>query len=94
MSIEAYTIHDGILMSRICGRFFLIAVRAAWNECPHMKEVNEYGAFCWRQFEAGRNTGEIVKNIVEEYHVTEEEARSGLAQFVEQLRSFHYLVPL
>ena len=87
-----YRVHPGIVFQRICGRSFLIAVRSARKECPHLLELNEYGAFCWRLLEQGRQVEEIISEIKKAYLVDEEEAREGLTQFIKQLADFHYLL--
>lgn len=88
-----YRIHPGIVFQTICGRSFLIAVRLARKECPHLQELNEYGAFCWCLLEQGRREEEMIPEIMKEYLVNEEEAREGLTQFIKELSDFHYLLP-
>ena len=87
-----YRVHPGIVFQTICGRSFLIAVRPARKECPHIQELNEYGAFCWCLLEQGRQPEEMIPEIMKEYPVKEEEAREGLMQFIKQLVDFHYLL--
>ena len=87
-----YRIHSGIVLQEICGRYFLMAFRPAWDDCSRIQELNEYGAFCWGCLEQGLSIGEMIDEITKRYHVHEKEAGEGLMGFLDQLRNGNYLI--
>ena len=89
-----YRIHPGIICQRICGRYFLISLRDAWQDCPRILELNDYGAFCWRYLERGLQPEDIIPEILKEYGIDKKTAREGLAAFTGQLKERHYLIPV
>ena len=88
----SYKIHDGIVLSKICGRYFLLATRAVWNECPRMQELNDYGAFCWKHLESHDSEEGLLDAITREYQVDTQTAKEALDYFMEQLMNQNYIM--
>lgn len=47
--------------------------------------VNETAQFIWEQLQEETDEDTLVKKLLEEYEVTEEEARSDVKEFIEKL---------
>jgi hypothetical protein len=56
-------------------------------ERAEVKVANEVGSFVWDRIDGRRTLGEIVRAVVEEYEVDEEEARRDVLEFVADLRA-------
>ncbi len=53
--------------------------------------VNQTGLFILQKLKEGKETEQIVKELTEEFEVSQEEAERDLIDFVEKLRSYRLL---
>jgi len=86
-SEEIYRHHDSIVFRRIEDEVILVPIRQNVADLEKIYVLSEVGAHIWEQIDGRRSTAEILPLILEEFEVTEEEARQDLAEFVQQLGS-------
>lgn len=83
----------GIVLVEIFGVYLLAADEEARKECPYLRQLNEIGAFIWRQLEAGKGTCDILSLILEKYEVPASfDLVADLKGFMRLLQKEHYLI--
>ena len=69
-------------MRKILDRDVVTADPAVFNG---IIRLNETGALVWQGISEGKDPGEIVKDLLEEFDTTEEKASADVKTFVEEL---------
>ena len=79
-------IKQGFLLRRMADQFVVVAVGAAAQECPGMMRLNGSGAFIWKQLEREVDENTVIRSVLEEYDVPEEQAAADVRRWIAQLR--------
>lgn len=73
-------IKKGLAFRRIAGEMFVVDSRRA-----ELHELNGSAALIWEGLAAGRSEAAIVSSLVEEFEVSEKQARADMADFLKAL---------
>ena len=85
-------IMPGIILIEIHNCYFLAADKQARKECGFIHQINEIGAFIWKQLEKGENKQSIVSLIKEEYEVSSStDVANDVDSFLKTLNEHHYI---
>ncbi len=79
-------IKQGFLLRRMADQFVVVAVGAAAQEFPGMMRLNGSGAFIWKQLEREVDENTVIRSVLEEYDVPEEQAAADVRRWIAQLR--------
>ena len=77
---------QGFLLRRMADQFVVVAVGAAAQEFPGMMRLNGSGAFIWKQLEREVDENTVIRSVLEEYDVPEEQAAADVRRWIAQLR--------
>ena len=88
-----YEIQKGIVLTRVCDEFLLVAARPARGICPYVKLINNTGAFFWQLVEEGVSFSEMVDRAVAHYHAPREQIENDLKAFLLELTAQKYIHP-
>ena len=73
------------VLRNVAGDNILIPVTGIDNKFDGLITLNETGVFIWKQLEAGKNQDEIVKALLDEYEVSDEQANRDVTDILNQL---------
>ena len=79
-------IKSGFLLREVAGSFVVVAIEDKAKEFNGLINLNETGAFIWKQLEKDTDENAVVAALLREYDVTEEVARQSVNEFVTKLR--------
>ena len=79
-------VKDGFILRAMGDNHLVVPVGAMTVDFRCIITLNETGAFLWQQLQQERSEQELVKALLEEYAVTEEQASRDTAAFLEDLR--------
>lgn len=80
-----------LIARNIAGDVILVPVGKAVYENNGLFALSELGAFIWERLPAARDQEEILAAILENYEVSEEQARGDLEEFMQQLRKMEII---
>ncbi len=83
-------IAPGYLLRKIAGKNIVISVNDNLN-FNGMITLNETGVFFWNLLQKDITKDELLKNVLEEFDVSSEEASKDIDEFIEKLRSVNIL---
>lgn len=75
----------------IAGETFLVPIGEAARQFSGLFALNELGAFLWDQIPAAEDEEALLRCVLNEYEVTEAEARADIAEFLAKLRQWQIL---
>lgn len=78
-------INQEFVLRSIAGDHILVPVTGLDNKFDGLITLNETGVFIWKQLEAGKDADGIVAALLEEYEVSEEQARKNVTDILNQL---------
>ena len=87
-----YRTREGVLLTKICDVYLLVADLHARNHCPYVTPINETGAFIWKLIEKGSCTDCLVSRLLEEYDLSEKDAITAVNSFLKQLIDAGYVM--
>jgi hypothetical protein len=79
------------ILREIAGDYIIVPVGKAALEFNGMITVNETGAFLWKQLTKDTTKEELVHAMLEEYEVSEDEARIDIEEFLHLLQQNNIL---
>lgn len=86
-------VRRGIALVEVFGICLLVADEEARKECPYLRQLNEIGAFIWRQLEEGKEADEIEFLLRDFYDVPESyDLEADLKGFMTSLHKDHYIL--
>lgn len=84
-----------IVLIQIEDIYFLVAAKNARKVCPYIREIDEVGAFIWRQLEKKTNRQQIAALLREEFLVPEgTDLKADIDEYIYNLKKDHYLIPI
>lgn len=84
-------IRKELIKREIAGDTILVPVGKAVYDSNGLFVLNELGAFLWELLPEAENQEELLKAVLKEYEVSEQEARQDIARFLEQLKQLEIL---
>lgn len=76
----------GFMLRQTAGRNIVVAVGQASEEFNGLITLNETGAFLWKMLQAGTTYEDILKALLDEYDVSEADAKAGIDAFLKSVR--------
>lgn len=73
------------VLRKVAGENILVPVGNTALSFNGLVTLNESGAFLWKHIEQNRAEEELVQEVLREYEVSEEQARSDIEQFLTYL---------
>lgn len=80
-----------LIARNIAGDVILVPVGKAVYENNGLFALSELGAFIWERLPAARDQEEILRDVLQVYEVSEEQARQDLEEFLQQLRKMEII---
>lgn len=71
----------------IAGDTVLVPCGKTVSESTGLFMLNELGGFLWDRLEGAETADDLLKAVLEEYEVSEAEARQDIAEFLDKLKS-------
>lgn len=78
-------IKDGFILRNVAGNYIVVAVGETVKHFNGVINLNETGAFLWKQLESDVDEQGMIKALLEEYEVDEAVAANDVRKFVEKL---------
>ena len=78
-------IKDGFILREVAGSYIVVAVGEAVKQFSGVINLNETGAFLWRELAKGTTEEDLKKALLNEYDVPEEVAQKDVKAFIENL---------
>ncbi len=80
-----------LIKREIAGESFLIPVGRTVYDANGLYALTEVGAFLWDLLPQAQDEAELLREVLAEYEVAEQEAAADIAAFLEKLRSLEIL---
>lgn len=78
-------IKKGFILREVAGSYLVLAVGQRAKEFNAVINLSETGAFIWKALEKGKSQEEIVKDILTEYKIDEQQAKKDVEAFIQKL---------
>ena len=89
--MKTYRLHPDVVLAQVCGEAMLIAAGSARGKLPYVKGINPAGAYFWRLMEKQTAEAEIVRQVMQDFDVSEETAHTAFRKFYDILKKNGYL---
>ncbi len=83
--MEMIKIKKGFILREVSGSFVVVPVGAASKDFKGLITLNQTGAFLWKQLLEGRTKEDLIKDLLNEYDVSEEIADRDCTAFIAKL---------
>lgn len=91
-SQEVYRRDESIVSRRIEDEVILVPIRQDVADLESIYTLNEVGAYIWEQMDGLRTIADIAALIVDEFEVSEHEAKRDLTEFTQQLSAIGAII--
>ena len=78
-------IKQGYILREVVGNYIVVAVGEAVKNFNGIINLNETGAFLWKQLQEGATEEQLQKAMLEEYDVQEDVAQKDIKAFIDKL---------
>ena len=78
-------IKQGYILREVAGNYIVVAVGEAVKNFNGIINLNETGAFLWRQLQEGATEEQLKVAMLEEYDVQEDVAQNDIKAFIDKL---------
>ncbi len=79
-------INEGFILREIADTYLVVAVGSAVKEFNGVITLNQTGAFLWKELEKGADEQSLVSALLQEYEVSEAQAKKDVVTFIEKLK--------
>ena len=79
-------IKKGFMLREVAGNYVVVAVGEASKKFNGVINLNESGAFLWKKLADRIEESQLVKELLNEYEVSEEIANNDVKTFVKKLK--------
>ena len=83
---------EGYILKNIADSYVVVPIGSRSVDFSSIISVNDTGAFIWKQLETETTPEKILQNMLEQYDVSEEQAKADIAAFIEKLQEAELLV--
>ena len=80
-------IDEGFLLREVAGNFVVVAVGKKAKEFNAVINLNDTGAYLWKQLSAETTEEQVVENVMKDYEIDKETATSSVKAFIDKLKS-------
>ncbi|MBQ7810652.1 MAG: PqqD family protein [Clostridia bacterium] len=84
-------IKENYMLRKVADCYVVVPIGAAVAEFNGMINLNEVGAFLWRQLESDTTPEAVLAAMLEEYEVAEDIAKADLDKFINELQEANLL---
>ena len=81
----------GFMLRSVAGRHIVVAIGQASVDFNGLITLNDTGAYIWEKLAKGTTYDELLKDMLADYEVDEETARSGIDGFLKTARDAELL---
>ncbi len=82
---------DGYILKNIADSYVVVPIGSRSVDFSSIISVNDTGAFIWEQLETETTPEKILQNMLEQYDVSEEQAKADIDAFIEKLKEAELL---
>lgn len=75
------------VLREIAGDYVLIPVMKQEDEFKGIISLNETGVYIWKKLEENKDTDEIIKDMLDDYEVSLEQAQNNVNEFLSNLKT-------
>ena len=79
-------IKQGFMLREVAGNFVVVAVGEASKKFNGVINLNESGAFLWKQLTKEVTKEQLLEALLNEYEVPEEIAKNDIEKFINKLK--------
>ncbi len=88
-------VNPDVVLLQIEKVYILAAAKNARKVCPYIREIDEVGAFIWKQLEKKTDSQQIAALLREEYLIPEgTDLNADIDEYINNLKNDHYLIPI
>ena len=88
-----YKTRPGVVLTKICGEYLLIAAKASQSYCPYVTQLNETSAFLWNQLKEGQTLISLLDAVNAEYEADDPDIiQSAVQDFIREMQELGYLI--
>lgn len=84
-------IKQGFILREVAGNYIVVAVGDMAKQFNGMINLNETGAFLWKNLEKGCTKEELLAKLLAEYNVEKDLAETHIDKFITQLTGANLL---
>lgn len=85
-------IKENYMLRKVADCYVVVPIGSAVSEFNGMINLNEVGAFLWRQLEEETTPEKVLAAMLEEYEVSEAVAKADLDKFIKELEEAQLIV--
>ena len=85
-------IKENFMLRKVADCYVVVPIGAAVAEFNGMINLNEVGAFLWRQLESDTTPEAVLAAVLEEYEVDESVAKADVNKFIKELQEADLIV--
>lgn len=74
---------EGFIIRELAGRHTVVPMTGESKEFHGMIQLNDTGAFLWKQLERGCTKEELLQRVLETYEIAEEQAGADIDAFLQ-----------
>lgn len=78
-------IKDGFVLREVAGSWIVLPLEAETINFSGMLTLNDSGKMLWELLKKGCSPEDMVKSLLEEYEVSEDQAKPDVEEFIEKL---------
>lgn len=82
---------EGYILKNIADSYVVVPIGSRSVDFSSIISVNDTGAFIWKQLETETTPEKILKNMLEQYDVSEEQAKADIDAFIKKLQEAELL---
>lgn len=79
-------IKEGFVVRQLADHYVVVPVNTQQTNFHGMIQLNETGAFLWKQFGEETTEEAVVQAVLDTYEITSEKAQEDVEQFIQQLK--------
>ncbi|MBQ7581774.1 MAG: hypothetical protein IJU25_03030 [Lachnospiraceae bacterium] len=87
-----YKCRAGVVLTKICGEYLLVAAKNLLEYCPYVTQIDENTAFVWKELKKGVTLQELLISTAKAYQEELEEIETPLNMIVRELYEMGYLI--
>ena len=89
----SYYRRKGVILTKICDEFLLVASEQAREECPYVKQINQTAAFLWEELTDRISFEQMMKSLKDRYEISDmSSAREQTKMFIDVMIKNGYII--
>lgn len=83
---------EGFMLRKIVDDYIVVPTGNNLVDFGVVVSLNETGAYLWEQLYTDKTKEELVKNLAQEYEISEADVESDVEEFIELLKTHDFLI--